>query len=70
MMTARDGADTTSEASDADVQEQQRSALEDGFDPEQTAESNAPDGSRIDADPADVQEQTLEVPEEDDHPPQ
>ena len=61
---------TTADASDADVQEQQRSALDDGFDPEQTAQSDPPDGSRADADPADVHEQSLEVPEDDERPPE
>ncbi|MGV2984140.1 hypothetical protein ACNPNP_10575 [Microbacterium sp. AGC85] len=60
----------SADATDADLQEQQRSALEDGFDPEQTAQSDPPDGSRADADPADVQEQSLEVPEEDERPPE
>jgi hypothetical protein len=58
----------TSDAADADLQEQQRSALESGFDPEQTAQSTPPDGSRADADPADVHEQSIEVPDEDDRP--
>lgn len=60
----------SADATDADLQEQQRSALEDGFDPEQTAQSDPPDGSRADADPADVHEQYLEVPEEDERPPE
>jgi len=60
----------SADATDADLQEQQRSALEDGFDPEQTAQSDPPDGSRADADPADVHEQSLEVPEEDERPPE
>ena len=58
----------SAEASDADLQEQQRSPLEDGFDPEQTARADPPDGSRADADPADLHEQSLEVPEDDDRP--
>ena len=60
----------TADASDADLQEQQRSAIEDAIDPEQTAQSDPPDGSRADADPADVHEQSLEVPEEDERPPE
>ncbi|GAB3633785.1 hypothetical protein GCM10027421_31380 [Microbacterium shaanxiense] len=60
----------SADATDADLQEQQRSALEDGFDPEQTAQSDPPDGSRADADPADVHDQSLEVPEDDERPPE
>lgn len=59
---------STPEAADADVQEQGRSTLEDAFDPEQTAQNDPPDGSRTDADPADVHEQLLEVPQDDDPP--
>ena len=69
MMSTPDSA-ATADASDADVQEQQRSPLEDGFDPEQTTESRPPDGSRADADLADMHEQSIEVPEEDDRPPE
>ncbi|MCS3844006.1 hypothetical protein [Microbacterium sp. AK031] len=68
MMRTSDGSGATGDASEADVQEQQRPALEDGFDPEQTADTDPPDGSRADADPADLHEQSLEVPEDDDRP--
>lgn len=52
-------------ADDADRQEQQRPAQEAGIDPEQTAADPGPDGTRIDADPADVQDQSTEVTDED-----
>ena len=67
-MRTHEGSGATDDASEADVQEQQRSPLEDGFDPERTAEIRPPDGSRADADPADLHEQSLEVPEDDDPP--
>lgn len=52
-------------ADEADVQEQQRPAQDDGVDPEQVAEDVVPDGTRIDADAADVQDQSMDVTEED-----
>lgn len=51
------------EASEGDLQEQQRDPIEDRFDPEQPAEMSAPDGSSVEADPADVQEQSVQVQE-------
>lgn len=63
-----DATDAGLEASDGDVQEQRRDPIEDALDPEQTAEASAPEGSSTEADPADVQEQSLEIPEDDEHP--
>jgi hypothetical protein len=51
-------------ADDADVQEQQRLIRDDGADPEQMTSDVPPDTTRMDADPADVQEQSIEVPDE------
>ncbi|WP_228479713.1 hypothetical protein [Microbacterium abyssi] len=64
MMESDAGTAADADADGADVQEQQRPAQDDAIDPEQVVSETRPDGSRIDADPADVQEQALEVPVE------
>jgi len=53
----------------ADQQEQQRPLVEEGFDPERPAADPVPDAGRLDADPADVQEQVTEVGLDEDDPP-
>lgn len=63
-----DATDAGFDASEGDVQEQRRDPNEEGFDPEATAEATTPDGSSTEADPADMQEQFMEVPEDDEHP--
>lgn len=54
------------DADTADVQDQLRSDREDGVDPEQIVEQRLPDGASIEADAADVQDQSLEVVVDDD----
>jgi len=56
---------TPDAAADADFQEQQRPEVEEGFDPERTAETAPPTGASTEADPADLQEQSEEVLEDD-----
>lgn len=53
------------DADAADVQEQQRPAQDEPIDPEQSIRENLPDGSSIESDPADAQDQSMEVPDED-----
>lgn len=55
------------EKPEADRSEQERLDLEESEDPEAPAAPATPDGSRIDADPADVFEQSVEVPADDDY---
>lgn len=67
---ARDVPGGHPEAADADIQEQDRLPIDEGFDPEQPAGTVPPDVASAEADPADVQEQSVEVPDEDDYPPE
>lgn len=55
----------TTEAAEADLQEQARPLADDVLDPEAGAAPREPDGASVEADPADVQEQALEVPDDD-----
>ena len=54
----------TPEVPEADALEQRREPLDDPVDPERTATGPAPDG--IEADPADVMDQSIDVPVDDD----
>lgn len=69
-MVSRDDSVAGLHASEGDVQEQERLPVEEALDPEQTAGADLPDTSSAEADPADVHEQLLEVPEEDDDYPE
>ncbi len=55
------------EAAEADRMDQERDVLVDPQDPEAAVTSPLPDG--VHADPADVLDQSIEVPEDDEHDP-
>jgi hypothetical protein len=56
--------DPTTDIPEADALEQRRDAVEPPHDPEHTASEPVPDG--VEADPADVIEQSIDVPADDD----
>lgn len=66
MMMRSEAGSGDAVADDADVQEQQRSVQEDGADPERAVRGRTPEGSSLEADPADAQDQTMEVILDDD----
>lgn len=61
-MSGRDD-EQTAEIPEADAQEQRREPVEEPHDPERTTTEPMPDG--VEADPADVFEQSMDVPFED-----
>ena len=65
MVAQREGAGF--EASEHDIAEQERDLIEEPFDPEEAVQvSPPPDETSLRADPADVHDQSIEVPDDED----